>query len=211
MKRFLKGIALKFLPRSLKSPLALFDWKTRDFLGNSPQFVKEKVFVEYGIPNAVWIESGTFFGTTTDFLSRKFPHVHSIEPSDNLYEKAVNRFRGRNVTLHHGISEKVLPTILEGLTGDANLWLDGHYSGGLTFEGATKCPVPEELQAIEKCLANFSNLTIFIDDVRCFVSESPEFSDYPSLDFLVNWARRMNMSWRVEHDILIIHGDIKGW
>lgn len=192
--------------RFFKAFLALTEWKKRDFSGNSPQFVKENVLKKYGIPNAIWIESGTFFGTTTDFLSRKFLHVHSIEPSEYFYNLARKRFRGKNVSLYRGVSEETLPHVLGELSGDVNLWLDGHYSGGLTFEGATRCPVVDELDAIENHIANFSDIAIFIDDVRCFLSNSPEFADYPSIDYLVDWARRMKMTWRVEHDILVIYG-----
>ena len=131
------------------------------------------------------------------------PHVYSIEPSEDFFNKACLRFKGSNVTLIKGVSEIVLFELLPTLNGDINFWLDGHYSEGETFKGDTECPVEDELKAIEENLNNFNAVTILIDDVRCFLP-SIKGKDYPSIDYLVDWARRHQMSWRIEHDIFII-------
>ena len=180
------------------------DWKKRGFLENSPQLVKENVFLKYGIKNAAWIETGTYLGTTTKYLSNLFPHVYSIEPEPMLYASACKRFEGKNVTLFNEVSENVFPSLLPKLTGNINFWLDGHYSAGITFKGVKDCPVKDELSAIENNFSNFDKLSILIDDVRCFLPSNVDYSDYPSIDYLVDWARRMNLCWRIEHDIFII-------
>ena len=182
-------------------------WAGRGYLENSPQKVKESVFNKYGIINANWVETGTYKGTTTNFLSAKFPHVYTIEPEINLYKMACKRFDGRNVTLFNDVSENVFPKLLPNLKGNINFWLDGHYSAGKTFKGAKNCPVEDELNAIEKNLSNFAGLSILIDDVRCFLPDNSQYSDYPSIDYLVDWARRLNMRWRIEHDIFIMQKD----
>lgn len=181
-------------------------WKSKGYLDNSPQIVKESVFHEYGITNAAWVETGTYKGTTTKFLCGKFPHVYTIEPGLDLYEEACTRFRGMNVTLFNDVSENILPELLPTLSGNLNFWLDGHYSAGVTFKGQKDCPVEDELSAIEENLGNFDKLTILIDDVRCFLPSNAH-SDYPSIDYLVDWARRLNMRWRIEHDIFIMQRD----
>ena len=61
-----------------------------------------------------------------------------------------------------------------------------------------------ELSAIENNFSNFDKLSILIDDVRCFLPSNVDYSDYPSIDYLVDWARRMNVCWRIEHDIFIM-------
>ena len=76
---------------------SIADWKKRGFLENSPQLVKENVFLKYGIKNAVWIETGTYLGTTTKYLSDLFPHVYSIEPEPMLYASACKRFEGKTL------------------------------------------------------------------------------------------------------------------
>ena len=207
MKANVKNSELRSVFAFVKKKREMRKWKERDFSDNSPQLVKEKVFSRYGIANAAWVETGTYMGTTTAFLSKRYPHVYSIEPGLALYEAACKRFNGANITLFNDVSENVFPTLLPKLNGDFNFWLDGHYSSGVTFQGSTDCPVEDELAAIEKNIANFSKLSILIDDVRCFLPINSEYSDYPSIDYLVDWARRMGMRWCIEHDIFIMQKD----
>lgn len=203
MKKYIRKIIPNRLIESYKSLLNIKDWRARGYLGNSPQFIKQSVFIKYGISGAKWVETGTYLGTTTRFLSKISPHVYSIEPSKELYNKALERFKGFNVTLFNDVSENSLYELLPTLNGDINFWLDGHYSAGITFKGKTDCPVEHELKAIETNLTNFTKLTILIDDVRCFLPTTKN-EDYPSIDYLVDWARRNKMSWTIEHDIFII-------
>ena len=200
MKQLLK----KILPRFIVEYIGLLNWKKRNYLGNSPQFIKEAVFVTYGVPNAQWIETGTFRGETTAFLAEKFPSVHTIEPGLDLFNKATAKFQGKEVYLYNDVSEKVLPDLLPKLNGEINFWLDGHYSAGITFKGDADCPVEDELKAISENLGNYSKITILIDDVRCFLPVSVHYADYPSIDYLVDWARKHKFNWRVEHDIFVM-------
>ena len=204
MKKLLKKLLPQAILEFYQTQRGIADWKKRGFLENSPQLVKENVFLKYGIKNAAWIETGTYLGTTTNYLSNLFPHVYSIEPEPMLYASACKRFEGKNVTLFNEVSENVFPSLLPKLTGNINFWLDGHYSAGITFKGVKDCPVEDELSAIENNFSNFDKLSILIDDVRCFLPSNVDYSDYPSIDYLVDWARRMNLCWRIEHDIFII-------
>ena len=181
--------------RELKS------WKKRNYLKHVPEFIKKIVLEKYGIENANWIETGTYMGDTTHYLSKKYPHIYSIEPKVEFYKAALNRFKSQNVTLFNDVSENVLPILLPTLNGNLNFWLDGHYSEGNTFKGNKECPIKDELNSIEVNFNNFEKITIFIDDVRKFLCSA---NDYPSIDYLVDWSRRLNMEWRIEHDIFII-------
>ena len=210
MKKLLKKLLPQTILEFYQTQRGIADWKKRGFLENSPQIVKENVFLKYGIKNAAWIETGTYLGTTTKYLSNLFPHVYSIEPEPMLYASACKRFEGKNVTLFNEVSENVFPSLLPKLTGNINFWLDGHYSAGITFKGVKDCPVEDELSAIENNFSNFDKLSILIDDVRCFLPSNVDYSDYPSIDYLVDWARRMNLCWRIEHDIFIMQ-KIKYW
>lgn len=210
MRQFVK----QFLPqrliwatrilRELDTWKSLHEWRTRGFLGHSPQLVKQNMFLKYGIPNAVWVETGTYTGETTEFLRQRFSHVYSIEPGAELYRMACKKFAGKNVSLFNDISENVFPLLLPTLKGSVNFWLDGHYSGGITFEGPKRCPIEDELREIAKGAIHFEKLVILIDDVRCFLPSHPEHEDYPSIDYLVDWARSQNFSWQIEHDIFVI-------
>lgn len=181
----------------------LEEWCRRGFLGHSPQFIKERVLLSYSVAGAPWIETGTYLGTTTEFLIKHFPMVHTIEPHEKHYKNACQKFSEQNVKLYNDISENVLEGIVDSLEGDANFWLDGHYSFGDTFQGPSNCPVRRELEIIEANLNQFERISIFIDDVRCFVGEDRDLS-YPPLDELVDWARAQGFSWFIEHDIFVM-------
>ena len=200
MKQLLK----KILPSLLTEYMGFRSWKKRDYLDNSPQFIKQQIFIKYGIPNAKWVETGTFLGETTAFLAKNFQSVHSIEPSLDLFNSAKQKFKEQKVYLYNDVSENVLPDLLAKLSGEVNFWLDGHYSAGITFKGKTDCPVEDELKAISHNLNNFSKMTILIDDVRCFLPVVTHYADYPSVDYLVDWSRQHKFNWRIEHDIFIM-------
>ncbi len=42
------------------------------------------------------------------------------------------------------------------------------------------------------------------DDVRLFLTSETACTDYPSLDYLVDWARKHDFKWRIEQDIFIL-------
>jgi hypothetical protein len=111
--------------------------------------------------------------------------------------------QNRNVQIVNGLSENELSSILETLHSDSSniaFWLDGHYSEGPTHLGPIETPIVQELKIIEAHLQNFQEVTIFIDDFRCFVNRQ---TDYPQTSFLSTWADGNGMSWSVEHDIFI--------
>ena len=204
----MKSIIKKLLPKKLRKILVellqMQQWRARGYLENAPQLVKQNLFVKYGVPQAQWVETGTFLGETTDFLSNSYSFVYSVEPEKELYKNAMKKFLNQNVELFNGVSEDVMPSLLLRLKGDINFWLDGHYSAGVTFKGNKNCPVEEELIAIKNNLLNFTKVSILIDDVRCFLPTNTIYSDYPSIDFLVDWARVNNFNWRVEQDVFVM-------
>lgn len=201
MKKLFKK--LQFIKSAFAHADQLLEWQLRHFSEQSPQFIKQEIFLKYGIPGSSWVETGTYLGTTTDFLRQHFPHVTSIEPARELYEQACKRFKGKNVTLHNAPSEDVMSDILRDMTGDVSFWLDGHYSAGFTYQGDIECPVRQELAAIEQNLPHLGKVAILIDDIRCFLQEAG-FKDYPPVEELVSWAARNGFSWRIEHDIFIM-------
>lgn len=194
------------------------EWIARNYAAPSPRYIKESVFLRNNTPNCVWVETGTYTGDTTDFLSRISSFVYSLEPAAELYNNALTRFANtKNVQIINGSSEQVFPELVPQLSGNINFWLDGHYSAGNTFAGATATPIREELRVIEKFLIHPINehnqitnqplnqktgmLTILIDDLRLFNKNYPE--NYPDLNYLVDWSRINHLSWYIENDIFI--------
>lgn len=179
-------------------------WAERRFSAPSPHYIKQTCLLRNGLPDATWVETGTYLGQTTEVLARNSPMVYSIEPEPTLYENARRYFESfSNVRILNGLSEQVFPTLLPGLEGDVNFWLDGHYSAGPTFKGPQDTPILDELACIAENLPRYRDVRILIDDIRCFDPTIPEYATYPSLDVLVDWARRNRLSWHIEHDIFI--------
>lgn len=180
------------------------EWRKRKYAAPSPHFIKQSRLLRNGFPHATWVETGTFLGHTTSLLAKHAAQVYSIEPEPTLFANAKARFASTgNVEILNGTSEEVFPELLPKVTGDVNFWLDGHYSGGITFQGASDTPIIEELRVISENLGHFRNVCVLVDDIRCFNPHLPEYATYPSLDVLVNWARAHDMRWHIEHDIFI--------
>jgi hypothetical protein len=178
-------------------------WWKREFRSPAPHFVKMSI-LETAKNVDVWVETGTYMGQTTEVLARNTSRVISIEPSPELAKRAEMLFaQNRNVQIVNGLSENELSSILETLPSDSYtiaFWLDGHYSEGPTHLGPIETPIVQELKIIEAHLQNFQEVTIFIDDFRCFVNRQ---TDYPQTSFLSTRADGNGMSWSVEHDIFI--------
>ena len=167
-----------------------------------PHFIKQSLLLRHGINKSVWVETGTYLGQTTKFLSENFRFVHSIEPSKKCMRIAKRNLRfSKNVALYEGTSELCLEAICSSLKGDICFWLDGHYSEGITFKGIVDTPILFELNTIKKYLGNFSNTVILIDDIR---TSHFDKNNYPPLSFYANWAESVGMDWTIELDSFII-------
>lgn len=206
LKKFLfskKYLIPKFLVYFYRN-IKLSSWVTKDFLSpfKTPTFVKQKILLKHAVKNSNWIETGTYIGATTGFLAKRFPYVHTIEPSEDCLKIAKSNLNGfKNIIYHHGTSEQTLDEIFLNLSGNLCLWLDGHFSGGITFLGDKECPINFELETIDKNKKKFDKLVIFIDDIA---SGFNDHGNYPSIDFYVDWARKNNFNWFIEQGIFII-------
>ena len=198
---------LKFIPfyfsLELADKMEFVAWWRRNFVSPAPHFIKMRI-LQSAKNVDVWIETGTYMGRTTDFLRRVGSSVVSIEASKELASKAESLFKQQtNVRIVYGLSEDELERILDGLGSDVRriaFWLDGHYSGGPTHLGRVETPIQIELEIISRKLKCFDEVTVFIDDFRCFVNQE---TDYPGTEILSCWAKDNNLSWSVEHDIFI--------
>jgi hypothetical protein len=155
------------------------------------------------------VETGTYLGVTAENLASAVSQVHTIEPSEELFEIARKRLGTLpNVIQYNGTSEETLSDVLSRLRmshcDEVNFWLDGHYSAGNTFKGLDETPIHHELSVIEKFTDEFRTVNIFIDDVRCFQPSTKEYRNYPHLKFLMQWAEEHSMKCLLVRDILII-------
>jgi hypothetical protein len=160
-----------------------------------------KILESNSLQNATWIETGTYLGDTTRKLAKIARQVISIEPQLELSLFASTRLRRfKNVEIKNATSESCIAQVLEGVIGPACFWLDGHYSGDVTFRGSEISPISTELIAISKYLKK-DDVVVFVDDFRLFVNSTA--TGYPPHSALVAWAIENNLSWTVEQDIFI--------
>jgi hypothetical protein len=185
------------------------EWVAAGRPAPAPSAVKRAVLREYAdrFGLRTLVETGTYRGGTIAALRNRFARIYSVELDDALYERAGARFAGMaNVTLLHGDSADVLPTLLPRLTEPALFWLDGHYSGPGTAKGRKETPIVEEIRAV---LAHpIPGHVILIDDARVFGT----WPDYPTVEEFraLVATNRPGLIFDLEDDIIRIHpGDAK--
>ena len=117
-------------------------------------------------PEAIAIETGTYLGTTALLLGQKFSQCITIELDQKLAERATNRFKKlSNIRVIQGTTRNVLPTVLPSPERPTLIWLDAHFSGGVTAGEEDKCPLLAEVEllAVERLP---QSTIILIDDAR---------------------------------------------
>lgn len=167
---------------------------------------KEAVLTRHGIAGAVWIETGTYLGDTTEFLALGGAKmVFSIEPGPKLFADAVERFRDfTNVQILCGLSEEVLPTLLPKIGGpDVCFWLDGHYTDELTYRGPQDTPIVDELAAIASHIRRWTRTVVLIDDVHLFTGKMHVYGRYPPIREVMDWCKRHKLRHTIASDIFI--------
>jgi hypothetical protein len=165
-----------------------------------PFQIKLNTLLRNAIPESDWIETGTYLAETSVALAKNFPQnkIYTIEPARTLYEFASKKYsKYKNISFIFGTSEKELEQILVNIPGSVNIWLDGHYSGDVTYKGEIDSPIITELKLIESHKGIFKTAQIFVDDFRLFGSAP----GYPSKEVLIDWAVAQKLNWIVENDI----------
>lgn len=159
-----------------RSATQIVRWMAIGFPSPAPESVKFAVLMRWGYPRAPWIETGTFRGDMTARLAPVSDRVVTIEPMDDLHRAAVERFvESPHVEVLHGTSEDRLGSAIDGLpVGPLNFWLDGHFSGGVTFRGDADTPILQELSEVERVIAAGRAVSVLVDDVRLFAARHVE-------------------------------------
>jgi len=127
-----------------------------------------EIFYRCGIRSI--IETGTFRGTTTEWLAGFGVSVMTIESHAPTFEFAIRRLRRfENVSVRLGSSSDILREYLPsvGRATPTMIYLDAHWEGHL--------PLAEELAAICRCLDRF---VIIVDDFEVPADPGYSFDDY---------------------------------
>ncbi|MCH9617126.1 MAG: hypothetical protein SP4CHLAM5_04780 [Chlamydiia bacterium] len=139
-----------------------YDYKNREenkYVFNSEyELCKSVEMLKERFNLSVAVESGSFMGGTTNFLSSIFPRVDSFEINEKYIDAAKIRFKDQpNVYIHGEDSGKMLGDLLSKLPVERIFfYLDAHWG--------EYWPLRDEIKQItEHCK---DNCIVMIDDVR---------------------------------------------
>jgi len=129
---FLNKILVRFSRRILKQfPHLKSPYYPRDVLSWTALHYPEYAGID------VMIETGTYLGDVPHHEKRRFKCIHTIEISEDLYNRAKTRLAPwPNIICHHGDSAEILERILEGINERAVFLLDAHWSGDASVDWA---------------------------------------------------------------------------
>jgi hypothetical protein len=117
-----------------------------------------------------FIETGTYLGVTTKRCAPHFDKVYTIELDKTLADQATTFLsNNKNVQVLQGDVLTQLPEILNRDIENVLIFLDAHFSGGVTACGDLPEPAIEELTILSKFSDKISG--IIIDDFRLFGTE----------------------------------------
>jgi hypothetical protein len=193
----------KFVLGPIYYNLQIRKWAAGNHQGPPPHAIKVQNLLTladiFGIN--VLIETGTYRGHMIEATAHRFRQLYSIEVFEPLATAAKTRFaRFPNVTVIHGDSSEVLPTILPDIDEPVLFWLDGHYSGVGTGKGIVDTPVKNEIRHILNLRKSHVDV-VLIDDARCFDGSS----GYPILsEFIEELADQFACAIHVADDAIII-------
>ncbi len=200
MKKLLKKLFCNFSccqsKHERKEKKKIAEWEKAGKPVPPPNIIKQQAVEYYGkqFGLKVLVETGTYHGDMVDAMKNNFDTIYSIELSDELYERAKNRFKAdSHIEIIHGDSGVEIKNVLDKIDQSTLFWLDGHYSAGETARGEKDTPICEELEHI--LAAPDRGHVIIIDDARCFGKDS----NYPSIDEL----SKLILSKRPGVDILV--------
>jgi hypothetical protein len=155
----------------------------------------------------VLVETGTFQGDMIEATRSHFREIYSVELGEELHRAACLKFaRYKHVHLFRGDSAAVLRELLPKLNRPPLIWLDAHYSGGITVKGYSDTPVIGELHVV----LDWEQMSpvILIDDARCFDGTN----GYPTIEAVREMILYERPDWifEVRDDIIRAHAPQAG-
>lgn len=158
-----------------------------------PQALVKMLVDDFSAP--IFVETGTYYGQTSEWASTLFEKVFTIENSRELYEQTADRYKGvGNINFLLGDSRTHLIDLARTISEPTIFWLDAHWSGSNTYGKNDQCPLIEEIEIINTCQ---SDTYLLIDDARLFLSppQPPhDIKQWPSLTEIVFALQATNTS-----------------
>ena len=154
---------------------------------------KREILVRWGknFDCKMFVETGTYYGKTTEYAAPHFDKCVTIELDETLYKSAVKKFENtKNVEVRHGDSGTILQELLGTINERTLFWLDAHYCGGNTAKGKSNTPIMEELLVI---MNHPVSHVILIDDARMFLG----CDGYPSVRELRKFVNKVGRGYEL--------------
>lgn len=134
----------------------------------------------------VFVETGTFIGSTAAWASQHFEQVYTIEFAEPIYRQALAAHgQIKNIAFLYGHTREKLAEVVGQLAAPAIFWLDAHWSAGATYGAQDECPVLDEIAIIQ---SSPHQHFILIDDARMFLAPPPaphQAGQWPDIDTLL--------------------------
>ena len=158
----------------------------------------------------VFVETGNFQGDSLAVARKHFDTCYSVELSDELHRKAIERFRGQTgITIHHGPSPEFLKQkSAEFEKRPVLFWLDAHWCVAEGTSGAdSQSPLLDELRGIGRL---HRDSVILIDDARLYLCAPPKphrMGDWPDLDDICRLLFQISSEHRlmVYNDVIVFY------
>jgi hypothetical protein len=117
---------------------------------------------------SIFLEAGTFLGITAARCAGIFEQVYTVELDAKLAQRATHYLSPlHNVNVIRGDALQIIPMLLENdRISNVILFLDGHFSGGITACGDIPEPAVEMLPSIAPYQSKIQ--AIIVDDFRTF-------------------------------------------
>lgn len=152
-----------------------------------------------------FVETGTYLGITTEWASRHFEHVSTIELSDELFIKTSARLSDKkNISFYQGDSRDHLQNIINSIGKSAIFWLDAHWSGGETAGEDDQCPLLQELDIIYT--SPYDHI-VMIDDARTYTLPPRKPNDpkqFPNICDIIDIVRKKKVYIAILEDVIYI-------
>ncbi len=132
---------------------------------NIALMMKERYFLD------VFVETGTYIGKTSEWASKHFDEVYTIEQFETYYRMAeLKLINNKNIKMYLNDSRAVLPSILARIANKKALfYLDAHWSKGAQYgRPLVDSTALEEVLLINEC---DNDHVIIVDDSHRFGTE----------------------------------------
>ncbi|MBY0382061.1 MAG: hypothetical protein K2W78_09110 [Xanthobacteraceae bacterium] len=171
---------------------------------SQPRFVHKSVYaaaIGLKAGKRHFIETGTFTGQSLYSISALFGHLSTVEASPDLYKAANALFEAtntKNITTRLGDTREFLKALPADYMNDAVIFLDAHFSSGVTSRLYGECPQIDELKIV---IERAPGAIVVVDDMRTMTGKN----GYPDL-YQVLGALPNTMRAQFSFDQLILMG-----